>query len=405
MNKIIRLIAIVLALTMLSLPVLAEMTGGNSDGKDANKTDTQKVESGSDNDGSKDKSKEMYDDGTRIRESEDMKGLGFIKREDKSYGSFVTFLVNNNTGDILNFGISGIAVFDSIKIAGFDFSSSRTEGAETRIINKADTMEIKIHDNPAAVIEIKTDTNTTLTYNLAPGVTASNQNNMVAIVAGNITAYIVSEKATSTNITGSQIIINSGNGATIFRASPVNMPHDDLEERFMSEVKTKKAGAEVSVGESDKYSIVNYSENVSVTVDSIEPDRVRMKVESPEHAGKIILMNIDNSSLTWNEDGRISLYLDNQKIKEVLTEQELYNAIQSSFWLNKAGPKKLQALVYIQNFSTRQLDIVVEPQTPTTTGTTTAVMTTATPTKTPGFDLALGAISILVAVYAARRKF
>jgi PGF-CTERM motif len=406
MNKIIKLIAVVLVLSMLSFPVLGEMTGGVSygsdgNGMDANRSDMQR-ESGN-NDSMKEKVKEMHDNGSRMRDAEGMMGMGFIHSGDDSYGNIVTFSVDNNTGNVLNFGISGIAVFDSIKITGFDFKSSTTEGAETLIKNTDDSIVVQIHDNPAAVIEIKADTKATMVFNLAAGVSASKQDNLVTIIAQNITAYIVSEKATSINIAGSQVIIETSNGNTVFRASPVNMPHDDMEERFMGEVKTKRAGAEVSVGESDKYSIVNYSD-MNVTMDSIEPNHMRMMVNSSDHAGKFILMNIDNSSLNWNEGDRISLHLDNQMMKEVMTEQELYNATESSFWLHKTGPNRMEALMYIHNFSTHQVDIVVEAAvTRTSTPVTSTITATATP-KTPGFGLVLGTLATLAAIYAARRK-
>ncbi len=177
-----------------------------------------------------------------------------------------------------------------------------------------------MHDNPAAVIEISSEKKSTLTYNLAGGAEASKQDSTVEIKAGNITSYIVSEKATSVDIAGRQVNISTDKGEVIFRASPVNMSHDDMEKRFMEEVKTKRAAAEVSVGESDKYSIVNYSENMNVTMQSIETDRMRMIINSSDPSGKFILMNIDNSSLTLKEGKKINLYLDNKPIKEVMTE-------------------------------------------------------------------------------------
>jgi hypothetical protein len=353
--------------------------------------------------------KVMYDTRNRMREAEGMVGLGFVKSEGNNYGSYVTFSVDNTTGNVLNFGISGIAIFDSVKITGFDLKSSITEGAETKIVNTDGSIVIQIHDNPAAVIEIKTDKTSTLNYILANGVSASKQDNTIKIMAGNISAYIVSEKATSINIAGSQVSINTNNGDTIFRASPVNMPHDNMEERFMEEVKTKKAGAEVSVGESDKYSIVNYSRNMDARIESIDMNRMRMTLNSSDHSGKFILMNIDNSSLKWNEGQIITLYLDNKSMKEIKTEQELYNASESSFWLNMTGKNKMQALVYVSNFSTHQIDVVVGSQaTQTSTQNATPGATTpgtATPTpKTPGFEIALGALSTMAAAYSARRK-
>ncbi|VVB85198.1 Uncharacterised protein [uncultured archaeon] len=92
-----------------------------------------------------------------------------------------------------------------------------------------------------------------------------------------------------------------------------------------------------------------------------------------------------------------------------MTEQELYNATESSFWLNKAGPNKLQALVFIKSFSTHQLDIVVgaavnQTQTTAATATTTGTSVTTTATPTPGFGLVMGVIAAIVAVYLVKRK-
>ncbi|HEY9207325.1 MAG TPA: PGF-CTERM sorting domain-containing protein [Candidatus Methanoperedens sp.] len=412
MNKISRSIAIVLVLTILSLPVLGEMNGGSSyeNSMDAGRNDSSMMNSrNNDISSMQEKVREMYDNGSRMRDVEGMMGMGFMHQEDDNYGNYVTFSVDNTTGDVLNFGILGISVFDSIKITGFDFRETRTEGAETKILNKDGSIVVQIHDNPAAVIEIEANKKATLNFKLATGASAAKQDNIVKITAGNITAYIVSEKASSINIAGSQVSINTDIGGTIFRASPVNMPHDDMEDKFMGEMMTKRAGAEISVGKSDKYSIVNYSENVNVTVDSIETDRMRMMIDSSDSSGKFILMNIDNSSLKLDEGQKISLYLDNKPMKQVSTEQELYNTSESSFWLGMNGRDKMQMLAYISKFSTHQLDVVVEAavtpaQGQITTTVTIPVATTAPAKKTPGFEIALGVLSTVAAAFIMRRK-
>jgi len=413
MNKISQLIAVVLVLTVLSLPVLGEMNGGRSDGSgmdtgktDSGKNDSSMMDSSNRNDNSMhEKAKEMYDNGSRMRDEEDMMGMEFMHKGDDSYGGYVTFSVNNSTGDVLNFGILGIAIFDSLKIPGFDFKGTRTEGAETKIVNKDGSIVVQLHDNPAAVINIKTDTKATLIFNLASGVSAAKQDNIIKIMAGNLTAYIASEKATAINIAGNQVTINTDKGLTIFRASPINMPHDDMEEQFMGEMMTNRRGAEVSVGESDKYSIVNYSENMTVIMESIEPNHMRMMIDSSDHTGKFVLMNIDNSSLMWNDRERVRLYLDNKPMKEVMTEQELYRASESSFWLNMIGTNRMQAMMYIANFSTRQVDVVVEGDVTPTPMETTVAETTAPPTpSTPGFEIALGGLCTVAAAYIMRRR-
>lgn len=415
MNKISQLIAVTLVLIMLSLPALGEMNG-RSDGSGMNtgKNDSGKIDSGMmdsnkrDENSMHEKVKEMYDNGSRMRDAKGVKGMEFMHQEDNSYGSYVTFSVNNSTGEVTNFGISGIAILDSLKITGFDFKDTRTEGAETRIVNKDGSIVVQLHDNPAAVINIKTDTKATLIFNLSSGVSAAKQDNIIKMMAGNLTAYIASEKATSMDISGSKVTIGTDKGVTIFRASPVNMPHDNMEERFMGEMMTNRAGAEVSVGESDKYSVVNYSENMNVTMESIDTNHMRMMINSSDHTGKFVLMNIDNSSLNWNDRERVRLYLDNKPMKEVMTEQELYNATESSFWINITGANRMQAMIYIANFSTHQVDLVVEPAiTPTpTVMETTVAPTTAPPTtpSTPGFEIALGGLCTVAAAHIMRRR-
>lgn len=385
MNRILKLIAIVLALTMLTLPVLGEMGGAKMS-----------------NDMMSGKAKEMHEKGSEIRNAQGMMGMGFMHREGNSYGQYVTFSVNNTTGNVWNYGISGFTVFDSIMVSNFNVKDITTMGAITRINSKDGSM-IQLHDNPAAVINVRTKSTATLIFKLSEGVNATKEENIVKIVADNLTAYIASTNATSINIAGGEIQIEATNGNMIFRALPVNMPMDGR--KFMGEMMRNRAGAEVSIGVSDKYSIVNYSDDMNVMIKSMENKRMRMTVNSENHSGKFLIMNIDNSSLMWNERQKIRLYLDNKPMRQVMSEQELYNADESSFWLNMMGRNRFQAMMYISNFSERQVDIVVEDEvtsTPTVTPEVTITTVSATP-KTPGFEIIIGLAGTAVA-YRLRRK-
>jgi len=218
---------------------------------------------------------------------------------------------------------------------------------------------------------------------------------IINISADNITAYIVAANATSINIVGREIRIEVTKGNIIFRASP-NMP--GLHRKFMGEMMKNRAGAEVSVGMSDKSSIVNYSDDMNVMIRSMEKNRMRMMINSQDHSAKFIMMDIDNTSMMWNERQKIRLYLDNQSLRQVMSEQELYDSNESSFWLNMMGRNHMQAVMYIANFSERQVDIMVEDNvtsaaTPEVTSTATPEVTKAavsgTP-KTPGFEVVIG---------------
>ena len=386
MNKIIKLIALLLVLIMLTLPVLGEMMGAGNGMMRKN-------------------AKEMHEEGSQMRENEGMRGMGFMHSQGNNFGNYVIFSVDNTTGDVMNYSILGIAVFDSIKVSGFNFKETATRGAVTGITDNDGSIVIQLHDNPAAVINIMAKAKATIIFNLAEGVTAAKEDNIVKISSGNLTAYIASGNATSVNIDGGNVSIGIDKGFTIFRASPVNMPVNEMHRKFMGEINRNRAGAEISVGDFDASSIVNYSKDMNVMIKSMEKNRMRMMVNSSDPSGKFIMMNIDNSSLMWNEGQKLRLYLDNKPMRQVMDEQELYNANESSFWLTTMGRNRMEAIMYVANFSERQVDIVVEDEgtpTPEVTGTTTTGTTTPTP-GTPGFGAALG-LMCAVAAYGLRRR-
>ncbi len=80
MSKLINVTAVLLIVVLLAMPALGEKRGGMMRGK---------VE-------------EMI-------ERQEIRGTG------SNFGSYVTFTVDKTIGDIRDYGISGIAVFDSIK--------------------------------------------------------------------------------------------------------------------------------------------------------------------------------------------------------------------------------------------------------------------------------------------------
>ncbi|TRZ87741.1 MAG: hypothetical protein D4R88_08900 [Methanosarcinales archaeon] len=249
---------------------------------------------------------------------------------------------------------------------------------------------VKMHENPAAVINIKTKAAATITFDLADGVTASKENNIVKIEDGNLTAFIVSTNDSSINIVGGGIIIESSKGNAVFRAVPVNMPMDGMHQKFMGEMMKNRAGAEVSVGLSDKYSIVNYSENMNLMIRSVGNNRMKMTINSTDPAGKFIMMNMDNSSMMWSQGQKIRLYIDNMPMKQVMTADELYGAKESSFWLTMSGEKRMQAMMYIANFSERVVDVVVEDEsTPAPTSAETSGKTPVPTPAAPGFEIAI----------------
>lgn len=387
MKRSIKITAFLLAVVILAVPVFGEMGSGMMGGGMMRGT-----------------AKDMMTRGSEMRSAQGMMGMGFMHSEDGNYGNFVTFSGDKSTGVVMNYGILGVTVFDSIKVAGLNLDDLETMGALTRISDKNDSVVIELHDNPAAVINIRTKAATTITFDLADGVKASKENNTVKIQDGNLTAFIVSTNKTSINIVDGKVSIESSRGNAVFRAVPVNMPMDGMHQNFMGEMMRNRAGAEISIGLSDKYSIVNYSENMNLMVRSMERNHIRMTINSTDQTGKFIMMNLDNSSLMWSHGQKIHLYLDNMPMRQVMTAEELYDAKESCFWLTMSGDNRMQAMMYIANFSERVVDVVVEDEsTPAPTSTETAGKTPVPTPATPGFEIAIGLLGAGLAYRLGRK--
>ena len=381
MKGILKLISVILVLSLLSLPVLGQMGMRGGDMMRA---------------------KEMMRTGSEYRSAGGMMGMGFMHRDGTSYGSYVTFSVDNVTGDVLNYGISGVNVFDSIKVPGIGLKDISTRGAVT-FVDKNGSVFIQLHDNPAAVINIAARKKATMVFDLSDGVNAVKENNIVNVSVDNITAYIVSANATSISIAGGEVKIEIDSGFTIFRATPVNMPPGMMNRGYMGGFMKRRAGAEISIGNADKSSIVNYSDGMNAMIRSMQRDRMRLILNSSDPSGKFIMVNIDNSSLTWNERQKIRMYLDNRPMRQVMTEQELYNATESCYWLRMTGGNGMEAVMYIANFSERQVDIVVEDEvTPAATPEIKETTISATP-GAPGFEILMVLLGT-AAAYRLRRK-
>jgi len=379
MRNSLKAITVLLVVALLALTVSAQMGQGMMRGKAG----------------------DMMKRGQQIRGAGGVMGMGFMHSAGSSYGNYVTFTVDNVTGEVKDYGISGIPVFDSINVSSFDYKDSKIVGALTRITNKDNSVWLQLHDNPAAVINIKMRTAATVTFKLASGANASKEDNVVKIEADNLTAFIAGTNATSINIVGNEVRIEASRGNAIFRAIPVNIPVSEGHGRFMAEIMRNRAGAEIAVGAYGKYAIANYSEDMNVMIRAMERNRMRLVINSTDPRGKFMIMNLDNSSLTWTERQKIKLYIDNRPMRQVMSVDELYNATESSFWLTMHAGNRMQAFMYIANFSERTVDVVVEEE-----GTPTATETPATPAATPGapgFEMLAGLLGAGVA-YLMRRR-
>lgn len=409
------LILTLTAIVLLSIavePVLAQMGIGGSDmvGKDGTGTGTENksLGIGGSNMMGEGRATQMMEQGRGMRAGQGMYGMGFMHSAGDAYGEYVTFTIDSQTGAILNYGIAGTTLFN-MSIENFGPISNRSRGSVTWVSNNDSSILIQLHDNPAAVINILAKKSISITFDLAAGVNATKEDNLVRIESGSVTGYIAGGNITS-SVSGTQVKVDApSNSAVVFRAAPVNMPmFDHLYGRFSQEIARNRMGMEIAIGRNSSYDAINYSENMQLMVRAMERDRISLQVNATEPSGRIIAINLDNTSLVIGTREKLGIRYDNQTLQCSDNPDDVFNGTnQPLCWISTIQEGvRAQLMVYIPKFSEHTIDIVVEPaaETPAASPTANATITTAATTKAPGFELLLSLAALLTWVLIVRRR-
>jgi len=335
---------------------------------------------------------DMMGTGQVLRQDAGMHGMGFMHSGACLYGQYITFDVDNQTGDITNYGIAGVDIFDSIIVDGFDYDSTRVSGAMTTIADTDGTTFIQVHDNPGAVINVASSGDHTVNFDLAEGTTISEEENIIKIVASDIVVYIIYASSDTVDISEDNYLISITSPADSFvvvRAVPVNMHGlDNVHGMFARELAGNRVGAEVCLGAGGSLSVVNYAKEMHVELQSMTQDMIQLRVNCTDPAGRIMAFNLDNTSLMLQQSDRLRIHYDGTPMACVDDPGQVFNATRATCWISQQTREQAQIMIYIPEFSEHTIDIVVESdevdEVPTTSDTT-----------VPGFT-ALGAVLSLV---------
>jgi hypothetical protein len=359
--------------------------------------------------GDRGKASDMMKQGMDMRKNQGMQGLGFMHSAGNAFGEYVTFTIESETGNILDYGIAGSTLFD-INIADFNYGSMSESGAVTRISNIDGSTLIQLHDNPTGVINILTSKSISLSFILADGVTATKQNDLVLIESDSVVGYLTGRGTISISVSesGSEINIDASPGSVIvFRTSPVNMPmFEHMHRRLSQEIARNRLGMEIALGSNMTYSAINYSPEMRVRIRAMEQDRIRMQINSTNPAGRLIGINLDNTSLMIGAHDRLRIYYDEIPLECVNDSNMVFNGTDRPMcWISPVQDRaRAQLLIHVPDFSQHTIDIVVEPEEPTETESVTITPTATQTPGTPGFSLIVSLIGLLTLAYLRIRR-
>ena len=354
---------------------------------------------------------DMMGTGQTLRQDAGMHGMGFMHSGACLYGQYITFDVDNQTGSITNYGIAGVDIFDSIVVDGFDYDKTRVSGTMTTIADTDGTTFIRIHDNPAAVINVISSGDYTVNFDLAEGNSVSEEENIITIKASNIEAsdivvYIISASGDTIDISGDNGLISITSPAdcsVVVRAVPVNMHGlDNVHGMFVREMAGNRVGADVNLGKGGSISVVNYAREMHVELQSMTQDMIRLQVNCTDPAGRIMAFNLDNTSLMLQEMDRIGIHYDGTPMACVNDPGLVFNATTATCWISQQTREQAQVMMYIPEFSEHTIDIVVEPDEATEVPTTSETPET-TDTKVPGFAALSAVLSLVLTGYMSKK--
>ncbi len=329
---------------------------------------------------------------------------------------------SGNVSDYALRNDSGVVTFfDSIQILGFEPTGVSMHGAVMLVQNS--TVQVIIHDNPTGMFHVvSNETNTTVSFLLAPGMSVlpltsdveeaqDREHNETEVEDGdhnatysdglgedNETEAQEIEEANETfsedmdhdlsvavavfghgaygviatdegNITldanenGTWVNVTISQDHVVFRARPAFSHHQMSEDAILQAISEGKIAGEISLvlrNGTTSYDTMEYRDQFRIHLLSAEQDHIRLQVEDQDHNGKVVIINVDDSTLNA-QNGELELLLDGVQIKsttnplEVLYAQgsEPSDAIYCVIESNGVN----QFLVYVPSFSTHELSV------------------------------------------------
>lgn len=363
-------------------------------------------------------------------------GPGFMYQSGCAYGEYVTFSVDETSGIVYDYGIAGDHMLTSIEVVDFEYGDTIVSGAVTRIINENGSIAIMLHDTPSAPLNLLATTDFTVKFEVADGVTISEDDTGVKLESGEVSAYILvatapaGVTAPAVTISGQIVTIDApANSVVLLRAVPVIFGYDGatmtMNRNFVRRMVNDQIGADVTIGAQGAYCIfdyanltpmqLSYNNRTCFRILNRTQTQLKIALNSDSPLGRLIGINLDNAFGLQDRE-TLQIRYDGRVLPCLSDPEQVIQARETTCWLNRYNNTRAQLMLYVSNFSEHILEIEVyeereevEPtaapnvtQTPTSTPFEPTV--TESPTQdTPGFGALAVVMGVIVALIMKRR--
>ena len=296
-------------------------------------------------------------------------------------GTFVHFLLNESTGTVTNYSLktpSGVVkIFDSIEVKDFNPSSLKVQGAVMLLRNES--VQVIAHDNPTGMYHVvANDTLTTVSFKVAEGINVNqiallsddhgdHSREAVIISAGSVQGVIASDEgplSVETGSAGTYVNVTFFEDHVMFRAKPV-FAHGNMnnEQAMLQAIIQNRMACELSLmvrNGNAMYDIMEYQHQFRMRVMEAERNRVVIEVSSPNHEGKVILMNMDMQTMETKK-GQMTVKLDGAAVRWTANPLDVLYATGSNssdaLYTVLNGGETSQLLIYVPSFSVHVLNV------------------------------------------------
>ena len=309
---------------------------------------------------------------------------GFNYSSGYANGTFVDFKIDPATGEVSNYEVNSTVVFKSVEYENSTTGKITVKGpviwyygVGTKInwSNHNPGFEsmwrfIHIHDNPAAVFHIVVYGEDTITYTLGDGITADKVGNHTIELSGAMNgALIYTGKA---RIENGKIMITLGDrnyefgnytyrgGSVIFIRTHAWKFSERVRNKIMAAIAEGKMGGEIRISGSGE-DFVNYTYGFHAKVEMHEKNRIRLRVDSDNHEGKVMMITVNREDLQYDENHRIVVKLDGKELKYTSDSEVLAGGNEGKYTVIN-GTSEVTVLVYIPHFSEHEVDVSSEPK-------------------------------------------
>jgi len=293
-------------------------------------------------------------------------------------GRFLSFLVNETSGSLTNYTVatSGGSEMLFAGIGLKDFVPGNVSTMGSLFVEEDSSVSIVVHDNPVALLHVSSNRSMEgVNFTLGPGMSAvilprsgNDTNTSFALVSGTGVQGVLTAKngtlLSESSAVGSVTILANASDV-MFRMKPaLARGHMALDDAVQNAITNGQVAGEFSLtvrNGSAMYDLMQYRMGFGLKVQQAEENHLRLEVSSSEHAGKVVIVNLDQGTFDTRTGNDMIITLDGNGIRQTQNPLDVLSASGSqdseAVYCITNTDHGSQMLVYIPSFSTHVLDL------------------------------------------------